>query len=102
MAPVPIQSFLLLSAILFVLGLIGVLIRRNPLIMLMSVELMWGGAVLALIAFARHLGNMDGHVFAFFAIMVAAAEVAIGLALIVVLFRRRDAVDVDDIQFLKG
>lgn len=102
MSAVPIPSYLLLSAVLFTLGTVGVLIRRNPLIMLMSVELMWGGGVLAFVTFARHLGNMDGHIFAFFAITVAAAEVAIGLAIIVVLFRRRDAVDIDDIQLLKG
>lgn len=102
MSTIPVQSYLLLSAVIFMLGIVGVLVRRNPLIMLMSVELMWGGAVLAFIALARHLGNMDGQIFAFFAIMVAAAEVAIGLAIIVVLYRTRDAVDIDDIQLLKG
>lgn len=100
--PVAIQSYLVLSAIIFAIGIIGLLIRRNPLILLMSVELLWGAGALAFIAFARYVGNMDGHVFAFFAIIVAAAEVAIGLALVVALFRGRDSVDVDDIQLLKG
>lgn len=97
-----VQSILILSAIISAIGLIGLMIRRSPLILLMSVELMWGGAALAFIAFARHLGNMQGHAFAFFAIVVAAAEVAIGLALVVALFRGRDTVDIDDIQLLKG
>lgn len=99
---VPVASYLLISALIFGIGTAGVLIRRSPLIMLMSVELMWGGAALAFITFARHFGNMDGHVFAFFAIVVAAAEVAIGLALVVALFRSRESADIDDIQLLKG
>lgn len=102
MTTIPVQSYLFLSGLIFTLGIVGVLIRRNPLIILMSIELMWGGGVLAFISFARHLGNMDGQIFAFVAIVVAAAEVAIGLALIVVLYRHRDDVDVDDIQLLKG
>lgn len=97
-----VQGYLVLSVIISTIGLLGLLVRRNPLILLMSVELMWGGGALAFIAFARHVGNMDGHAFAFFAMIVAAAEVAIGLALVVALFRGRDAVDIDDIQLLKG
>lgn len=100
--PAAIQTYLVLSAVLSSMGILGLVIRRNPLIMLMSVELMWGGAALAFIAFARHLGNLDGHVFALLAMIVAAAEVAIGLALVVALFRARDSVDVDEIQLLKG
>lgn len=102
MPDVSLESYIALSAVIFALGGLGVLIRRSPLVMLMCVELMWSGAVLAFIAFARHIGDMSGHVFAFFAVIVAAAEVAIGLAIIVVIYRRRDGVDVDDIQLLKG
>lgn len=97
-----VPAYLLISAVIFAVGLVGVLVRRNPLIMLMSVELMWGGAALAFVTFARQAGNMAGHVFAFFAVIVAAAEVAIGLALVVALFRRREAVDSDEIRLLKG
>lgn len=102
MSDTALQGYIVVSAIIFTLGGVGLLIRRSPLVMLMSVELMWSGAVLALITFARHVGTMDGHVFAFFAMVVAAAEVAIGLALIVVIFRRRKRVDADDIRLLKG
>lgn len=90
-----------LAAILFSLGGIGVLVRRSPLAILMSVEIMWNAANLLFIAFARQHGNLDGHVMAFLVITVAAAEVAIGLAIIVLLFRRRDGADVDDVSLLK-
>ena len=68
----------------------------------MCIELMWAGAALAFMAFARYLGTMDGHIFTFMIITVAAAKVAIGLAIIVSIFRRRDAVDIDDIHLLRG
>jgi NADH-quinone oxidoreductase subunit K len=93
--------YVTLAAILFALGGIGVLVRRSPLAILMSVELMWNAANLLFIAFARLHGNLDGHVMAFLVITVAAAEVAIGLALTVLLFRKRDHADVDDISELK-
>jgi NADH-quinone oxidoreductase subunit K len=97
-----INAFVALAAILFSLGGIGVLVRRSPLAILMSIELMWNAANLLFIAFARQHGNLDGHVMAFLVITVAAAEVAIGLAIIVLLFRRKDHADVDDVNELKN
>lgn len=102
MMAIPSGSYLILSVILFTIGAVGVMVRRSPLVLLMCIELMWNSANLAFITFSRQHANMDGHIFAFVGIMVAAAEVAIGLALIVLLFRRRDAVDVDDIRTLWG
>lgn len=96
------NMYVALAAVLFSLGGIGVLVRRSPLAVLMSVELMWNAANLLFIAFARMHGNMDGHTMAFLVITVAAAEVAIGLAIIVLLFRKKDAVDVDDVSELKN
>lgn len=98
----PLTVYILLSTLLFAIGVIGVLIRRNPLVMLMCIELMWNAANLAFLSFARHLGNDAGHVFAFAVITVAAAEVAIGLAIMVVIYRRRHRVDADDIRLLQG
>lgn len=98
----PIEAYVALSAILFSLGTLGVVIRRNPLVVLMSIELMWGAAGLAFLAFARESGNLAGHAAAFMVVVVAAAEAAIGLALIVLLFRDRDDADVDDIRLLRG
>lgn len=96
------NAYVALAAILFSLGGIGVLVRRSPLAILMSVELMWNAANLLFIAFARQHGNLDGHIMAFLVITVAAAEVAIGLAIIVLLFRKKDGADVDDAAELKN
>jgi len=95
-------NYIALSATLFFIGVAGVLVRRNPLIMLMSIELMWNAANVALLAFARAWHNNAGHIFAFLVITVAAAEAAIGLAIVVVVFRSLHRVDVDDIATLKG
>lgn len=97
-----IQGYLALSGILFVIGAAGLMLRRSPLVMLMCVELMLNAANLAFVAFSRHLGNMEGHIFTFLVVTVAAAEVAIGLAIIVLLFRKSDAADVDDVNTLRG
>jgi len=97
-----INHYLILSAILFSLGVVGVLVRRNPLIMFMSIELMLNAANLAFVAFSRYLQNLDGQVFVFLVLTVAAAEVAVGLAIIVALFRSRATVDVDQVSELKG
>lgn len=97
-----VQGYLLVSAIIFAIGGAGLMIRRSPLVMLMCIELMWNAANLAFITFARQWGNLDGHVAAFLVITVAAAEIAIGLAIIVVIFRRRETVDVDDMRSLSG
>ncbi len=96
------NHFLILSAILFSIGAIGVLIRRNPLILFMSIELMLNAVNLTFVAFSRYLNNLDGQVFVFLVLTVAAAEVAIGLALIVALFRARATVNVDEANSLKG
>ncbi|HEY8346377.1 MAG TPA: NADH-quinone oxidoreductase subunit NuoK [Symbiobacteriaceae bacterium] len=102
MAVASLNAYVALAAILFSLGGIGLLVRRSPITMLICVELMWNAANLLFISFARMHGNMAGHVMAFLVITVAAAEVAIGLALIVLLFRNRDHVDVDDVHELKN
>jgi NADH-quinone oxidoreductase subunit K len=94
--------FLLLSAVLFVLGSIGVLVRRNPLVILISIELMLNSANLALVAFSRQLLNMEGQLFALMSMTVAAAEAVVGLAILVDIFRVRDAEDIDDLSELRG
>jgi NADH-quinone oxidoreductase subunit K len=99
---VPMENYIGLSAIVFFLGVVGVIVRRNPLIMLMSIELMFNAANLALITFAKAWVNAAGHIFAFLVITVAAAEAAIGLAIVVVVFRRAVNVDVDEIATLRG
>jgi NADH-quinone oxidoreductase subunit K len=94
--------FLLLGAALFTLGTIGVLVRRNPLVILISIELMLNAVNLTLIAFARQLQNLEGQLFALMTMTVAAAEAVVGLAILVDIFRTRDVEDVDDLSELKG
>ena len=94
--------FLLLSAILFVLGAVGVLVRRNPLVILISIELMLNAANLALVTFSRQLQNLDGELFALMSMTVAAAGEVVGLAILVDIFRVRDVEDVDDLSELRG
>ena len=101
MLPV-IANYIGLSAVIFFIGVAGVILRRNPLIMLMSIELMWNAANLLFLAFTKAWLNNAGHVFAFLVITVAAAEAAIGLAIVVVVFRAARYVDVDDANALKG
>jgi len=96
-----IEHYLVVSAILFCLGLLGVIVRRNLLIMYMGLELMLNAANLALVAFSRFNNNLDGQVFVFFIITVAAAEVAVGLALIVALYRKRQTAHVEDLTLMK-
>jgi len=98
---VGLEHYLVVSAVLFALGLLGVIIRRNVLVIYMSLELMLNAANLALVAFSRFNNNLDGQVMVFFIITVAAAEVAVGLALIVALFRRRQTTHVEDLTTLK-
>lgn len=95
------SAYILLAGVLFSLGAIGVLIRRNAIVMFMSVELMLNAANLAFVAFARMNGNLDGQVVAFFVMVVAAAEVVIGLAIIVTIFRTRRSASVDEPNLLK-
>ena len=99
--PVGLQHYLVVSALLFSLGLLGVLVRRNILVMYMSLELMLNAANLALVAFSRFNDNLDGQVMVFFIITVAAAEVAVGLALIVALYRKRQTAHVEDLTTMK-
>ena len=99
---IPIAWLLLLSAAVFSIGVVGVLIRRNALVIFMAIELMLNAANLAFVAFASAMQSLDGQIFVFFVMTVAAAEVAVGLAIIVNLFRLRETVFVDDINLLKG
>ena len=98
----PVAYYIGLSAILFTIGAMGVLIRRNPIVIFMSVELMLNSANLAFIAFARAYGEMTGQIFVFFIMTVAAAEVGVGLALIVAIFHTKQSIDVDQMNSLKG
>ncbi len=98
---VPLEYYLALSVALFSLGVIGVLVRRNILVILMCIEMMLNAVNLAFIGFADHFKAVDGQVFVFFVMTVAAAEVAVGLALIVAIFRTRATVYVDDLNILK-
>jgi NADH-quinone oxidoreductase subunit K len=99
---VPVNFYVALSAVLFVIGALGVLIRRNPLIIFMSVELMLNAANLAFVAFTRVFNKLDGQIFVFFSMTVAAAEVAVGLALIVAIFRTKNSINIDEMNSLKG
>lgn len=94
--------YVALSVALFTIGALGVLLRRNAVVIFMSVELMLNAANLAFVAFARHFNNLDGQIFVFFVITVAAAEVAVGLALIVAIFRTKNSINVDEINTMKG
>ncbi len=94
--------FLVLSGILFIIGALGFLVRRNAILIFMSVELMLNAANLAFVAFARGFDQLDGQIIAFFVMTVAAAEVAVGLALIVTIFRTKQSIDVDEINSMKG
>ena len=99
---VPLSYYLLLSAILFSIGVVGVLIRRNVLIMFMSIELMLNAVNLSFVAFSRFLESLEGQVFVFLVMAVAAAEVAVGLAIIICIFRNKATVNVDEINLMKG
>jgi NADH-quinone oxidoreductase subunit K len=99
---VSINSYLALSAILFSIGAVGVFTQRNALIIYMCIELMLNAVNLTFIAFSRFLNNMDGHVFVFMIMTVAAAEAAVGLAIIISVFRNRATVNVDEINLSKG
>lgn len=98
---VPSSYYLILSAILFTLGAVGVLIRRNALVMFMSVEMMLNAVNLTLITYSRFLGNVDGQVFVLLVMAVAAAEVAVGLAIVISFYRHKETTDVDEMNLLK-
>jgi NADH-quinone oxidoreductase subunit K len=99
---ITVTHYIALSAVLFLIGVIGVLIRRNAILIFMSVELMLNAANLAFVAFARHFDRLDGQIISFFVMTVAAAEVAVGLALIVTIFKTKRSIDVDEISSMKG
>lgn len=97
-----VSTYLIISAILFTLGTVGVLVRRDPLIIFMSIEMMLNSVNLTLVAFSHYLNSADGLVFVFMIMTVAAAEVVVGLALIVSIFRTRQDIDVDDLDSMRG
>ena len=98
---ITITHYMVLSAILFTMGTIGVLTRKNAIVVFMCVELMLNAVNLTFIALSSHLGNMDGQIFVFFIMTVAAAEAAVGLALMIAFFRNRESIDVEDFSLLK-
>lgn len=95
------NNYLIVSAILFAIGAVGVLTRKNAIVVFMCVELMLNAVNLTFIAFSRHLGNLDGQIFVFFIMTVAAAEAAVGLALFIAFFNNRESIDLDDVNLLK-
>src|SRR5215469_16432288 len=98
----PASAYLIVSALLFTIGAVGVLIRRNPLVMFMSIELMLNAINLSFMTFARFLDSVDGWMFVFLVLTVAAAEVVVGLAIIVAIFRSRHNINVDELNTLRG
>jgi NADH-quinone oxidoreductase subunit K len=98
---ISLNSYLILSAILFSIGTVGVLTRRNAIVIFMSVEMMLNAVNLSFIAFSKYLGNLDGQIFVFFVMTVAAAEAAVGLALMIAFYKNRESIDVEDINLLK-
>ncbi len=102
MSQVPTEYYLILSAIIFVIGALGVLMRRNALIIFMCVEMMLNAVNLSLIALAREFGQLTGQIVVFFVMAVAAAEVAVGLAILIAYVRHRDTIDIDEINLLQG
>ena len=98
---VPLSHYLILSAVLFTLGVIGVLLRRNVIIIFMSIELMLNGANLTLVAFSRFYHTLDGQILAFFVMTVAAAEAAVGLVIIISIYRHKQSLDVDEVNLLR-
>lgn len=98
---IPLEWFLVVAGVIFVVGMLGVIIARNIIIIFMSVELMLNAANLALVAFSRELASLGGHVMVFVVMTVAAAEAAVGLAIIIALFRNRDTANIDEVNLLK-
>ncbi len=100
--PVPLSWYLILSAVLFTIGVVGVLVKRNPIVIFMCIELMLNSVNLSFIAFARYLGDTGGLMFTIFVMAVAAAEVAVGLGILVSIFRSRENINVDEINLMRG
>ena len=95
------EKYLIVSALLFAIGTIGVLTRKNAIVIFMCIELMLNAVNLTFVAFSRYLGNLDGQVFVFFVMTVAAAEAAVGLALMIAFYNNRESIDVDDVNLMK-
>jgi NADH-quinone oxidoreductase subunit K len=98
---IPLEYYLIVAGVIFSIGMVGVIIARNVIIIFMCIELMLNAGNLALIAFARELGSMSGHVMVFMVMTVAAAEAAVGLAIIIALFRNRDSANIDEVNLMK-
>lgn len=98
---IPLEYYLVVAGLIFTIGMVGVIIARNVILIFMCIELMLNAANLALIAFARELGNMAGHIMVFMVMTVAAAEAAVGLAIIIALFHNRDSANIDDVDLMK-
>ena len=98
---ISLNSYLILSAILFSIGVVGVLTRRNAIVIFMCVEMMLNAVNLTFVAFSKYLGNLDGQIFVFFVMTVAAAEAAVGLALMIAFFKNKESVDVEDLNLMK-
>jgi NADH-quinone oxidoreductase subunit K len=98
---IPFSSYLILSAALFAVGVLGFMLRRNIIVIFMSIELMLNAANLAFVTFARYLNSMDGQIFVFFVMSVAAAEAAVGLAIIMAVYRTRETVNADELNLMK-
>ncbi len=98
---IPIHYYLILSAVMFITGVVGVLTRRNAIIIFMCIELMLNSVNLTFVAFSSYLGNVDGQMFVFFVMAVAAAEAAVGLAIVIALFRNKQTVNINDVNILK-
>jgi NADH-quinone oxidoreductase subunit K len=100
--PLALDWYLSLSAVLFTMGVLGVLLRRNAFVVFLSIELMLNAVNLSLVAFSQAFGDVDGQILVFFVMAVAAAEAAVGLAIVIALFRNRETVNVDEINLLRG
>ncbi len=98
---VPLEHYLIVSALLFTIGVVGVIVRRNIIVVVMSIELMLNAANLAFVSFGRFLDSMDGQLIVFFVMAVAAAEAAVGLAIVILIYRNRESTDVDEMNLLK-
>jgi len=98
---VPLEHYLILSAVVFTVGVVGVVVRRNAIVVFLCIELMLNGANLAFIAFGRFMDSVDGQLVVFFVMAVAAAEAAVGLAIVVLIYRNRESTDLDDVNLLR-
>ena len=98
---VPTAYYMVLAGILFTIGVVGVLIKRNPIVIFMCIELMLNAANLSFVALGRHFGQMNGQMYVIFALAVAAAEVSVGLGIIVAIFRTKDSIDIDEVNLMK-